>query len=251
MAGSSDQLNEQLALWEKAATSSDSQLTINYLEKYPSGFYAELAEAHLNILLAKKGEKKLIIRNSKDNPYSKGTIQARESHYVGDTYTIEERDLITKVVIRTFKQTVTSVEPNQVVFNNGRTITDLLGNDIKSGNSRFLTPTQYYPAVYQVGHRWSTEYWWAREDGKKSLNYEELKIKDRVEIETKAGRFNAYFIVTDGKDDFGNSFIKKFWVDPEKCKRAIRHETFAKNTRGHGIHAAKEWEMVSFSEKSS
>ena len=86
---------------------------------------------------------------------------------------------------------------------------------------------------------------------KKSLHYEELKIKDRVEIETKAGHFNAYFIETDGKDDLGNSFIKKFWIDPEKCKRSIKHDLFGKKTRGSGIHVAKEWEMVSFSEKSS
>ena len=72
MADSSDQLNEQLALWEKAAASIDPQLTINYLEKYPSGFYAELAEAHLNILLAKKVKKNSLLEIVKTIHIQKG-----------------------------------------------------------------------------------------------------------------------------------------------------------------------------------
>lgn len=242
-------IKEQLGLWEKASTSNDPQLSIRYLEKYPSGIYSELAEARLNQLLALRGEKGIEIKNSPNNPYSKGTILNREKHYVGDTYTFEERDMISGAVMRTFKHRVTAVEPSQIIFNDGAIITDLLGNDIKSGSRRFLTPTQFYPAVYQVGHRWKTEYYWEGRDGSKILTNEVLKITGREEIETKSGKFNAFVIKSDAVNEKNQSFTRKLWIDPEKCKRAVKRDVVVRDSGSVGRPVTMtEWELVAFNE---
>jgi len=83
---SQEAFKQELDLWESASKSNNPKLTINYLEKYPSGVYSELAEARLDVLLAKAGEKKIQVKDPAGNPFSNGTISGVMRFSMGATY---------------------------------------------------------------------------------------------------------------------------------------------------------------------
>ena len=81
---------EELALWESMKSSTDTRPLEDYLRRYPSGRFSELAQFRLDRLLEQKGEKVVRApdaqRNS-GNPFSKGTARVNTDFAVGDTYT--------------------------------------------------------------------------------------------------------------------------------------------------------------------
>ena len=107
-----EDFKQELALWESASKSSNPNLTIKYLEKYPSGVYSELAEARLDVLLAKVGENKIKAKDSADNPFSKGTISGVMRYSIGATYSFVRKDLLTEIQNNAYIEKVTKVTEN-------------------------------------------------------------------------------------------------------------------------------------------
>ena len=95
-----------------------------YLEKYPSGYFNQLAEARLDELLAKDGEKKVQIKGSIENPFSKGTVTGIGKYFIGDTYTFESAKRFEEP--KRYTDVVTSLAGDQVIFNGGERAFDLL-----------------------------------------------------------------------------------------------------------------------------
>ena len=77
---------EELALWERIQKSTDSGPYEDYLRRYPSGDYVELAQVQLDRVLARQGEKRVEIVNAAANPYTKGSARTDTRYQVGDTY---------------------------------------------------------------------------------------------------------------------------------------------------------------------
>ncbi|MBI2510190.1 MAG: caspase family protein, partial [Betaproteobacteria bacterium] len=88
---------EELAIWERIKVSSEPGPLEDYLMRYPSGRYSELAQLRLDQVLARLGEKKIEIVSAPENPYSKGTVAANTAYKVGDYYAYREWDLLTKL----------------------------------------------------------------------------------------------------------------------------------------------------------
>lgn len=243
---SQDNFNQELALWQSASKSGNPNLTIKYLEKYPSGAYSELAEARLDDLMAKTGEKKIQVKSSADNPFSKGTISGVMKYTIGATYSFVRKDLFTGIQSGNFIEKVTKVSDNEVTFNNGWRVIDLMGNDLVSPNERFLTPAQFFPIQYCLGHKWITRYEWKKSDGVDSRVEMEFKVIDREKIETPAGIFNAFVIDGMGYVVGGSKFEIKYWLDPETCNRPIRFDRISKKTRQSKINSANRDELILF-----
>jgi len=246
-----EDFKQELALWESASKSSNPNLTIKYLEKYPSGVYSELAEARLDVLLAKVGENKIKAKDSADNPFSKGTISGVMRYSIGATYSFVRKDLLTEIQNNAYIEKVTKVSENEVTFNNGWRVIDLMGNDLVSPNERFLTPAQFFPIHYSLGHKWITRYEWKRGDGVDSRVEMELKVIDREKIETPAGKFNAFVVAGMGYVEGGSKFEMKYWIDPEICNRPIRFDRISKNSRRGKINSANRDELILFQQTSS
>ena len=68
--------NEELALWETVKASREPAPLEEYLRRYPSGQFSELAQFQLDRVLATLGEKKIEVVASADNPFTKGTASS-------------------------------------------------------------------------------------------------------------------------------------------------------------------------------
>jgi uncharacterized caspase-like protein len=182
------------------------------------------------------------------NPYSKGSARANADYKIGDSYSYQVIDFLTKLETRRYTNTVRAVSDFDVTFGGGR-VTDLLGNDIKLPNGRLLSPSQYFPAEYAVGKKWSTRYRWRRGsgDGVEDVIEMDLKIVGREEITVPAGTFNAFKIEGRGfVIGAGTQQIFNFWVDPE-MRRPIVLEFLAR--RGSRFVGTDRHELVSFKQR--
>ncbi len=245
-------MKEDLALWEKAQNTPTAPATEDYLKQYPSGLYSELALTRLDALLAKAGEKKVAIQSSVNNPYTKGSASGLTRYTVGDQFTFVNKDLwMSDKVTKTYTEVVTSVNDGETEINNGEKVLDLLGNEIKAQNSRYLTPAQFYPNTYAIGQSWKTTYRWNSQRNFSKEVTLNLAVVDRERIETAAGIFNAFKIVGRGfHQDDGKKENIIYWIDPEKCSCIIvfeRRTYFARN--GNGMDSANRRELVSFTQR--
>jgi hypothetical protein len=250
MSGQED-FNQELALWDSASKSGNPSLTIKYLEKYPSGICSELAEARLDELMAKAGEKKIQVKGLAGNPFSKGTVSGVMKYSIGATYSFIRKDFFTQIQNNAFIEKVTKVSDNEITFNNGWRVIDSMGNDLVSPNERFLTPAQFFPIQYSLGHKWITRYEWKKGDGINSRVEMEFKVIDREKIETPAGKFNAFVVEGMGYVVGGSKFEIKYWLDPEICNRPIWFDRISKNRKQGRITSANRDELVLFQQARS
>lgn len=242
-----ENFKQELALWESASKSSNPDLTIKYLEKYPSGYFNQLAEARLDELLAKAGEKKIQIKGSVENPFSKGTVTGIGKYFVGDEYTFENTKRFQDT--KSYTDVVTALADDQVIFNNGERAFDLLGNETKAPHPRFLNPIQFYPAEYAVGNKWVTQFGWVNGFGEKDLCNIEFVIKKREPRNLELGFFNTFFVEARGIVVGTNGVIEiSYWIDPEKCYRPLEY-SFQSKTRGGRVGESETIVLKSYKEK--
>ena len=119
---------QEVALWEKIKSSNEPAPLTDYLQRYPSGNFAELAQLRLDRVLAAQGEKK-IRADSAANPYSAGAAVADTDYKVGDSYSYRFLDLLSRAETSRFTRAVTQVTADEVHYSNNE-ISDLLGNPL-------------------------------------------------------------------------------------------------------------------------
>jgi len=73
-------------------------------------------------------------------------------------YSYREIDLYTQIELRKFRNLVTEITDNEVIFNKGVLITDLFGNNIKLPNGLRYTDAHFYIPEYGVGKKWATRF---------------------------------------------------------------------------------------------
>ncbi len=244
------QYQEEFAIWEKIKTASEPGLLEDYLLRYPSGRFSELAQFHLDRLLARKGEKKIEAVFNAANPFTKGTVRADTNYKVGDIFRYREMDVFTKVESRVFAQRVTETGDNEVFFNNGNLVTDLLGNIIRNQKVRF-TGTQFYIPEYTVGKRWSARYQrFAGDFPARDVNYD-FKVVAREKITVPAGTFDAFKIEGAGwtrtnDDSYPINLQTRYWIAPG-IRRGIASENLQRVANPGGRYIASERvELVSY-----
>ncbi|MEI7429796.1 MAG: caspase family protein, partial [Betaproteobacteria bacterium] len=240
---------EEQLYWDKARVATTPEPVHAYLRKYPSGMYSELAQAWLDKILSEQGEKKTIAANSSANPYTKGSAQGIGRFSVGDSFKFVKKELFSGLVVNEFTETVTEVLNDRTVFDDERRVIDLLGNDLKSPNARFLSRAQFYPAEYSVGQKWTTRFDWRRGDGQAGTLEVEFKIVGRVPLGTAAGRFNAFEVEGRGYVNGGSTFDYHYLIDPEKCSRPLIFDVKVKHRRG-GWGETTRIELVEFKQAS-
>lgn len=223
---------EELAIWEKIKSSTEPGPLEDYLRKYPSGRFSELAEFQLDRVLAKQGEKKIEVVSDAANPFSKGTARIDTKHQVGDSYSYREIDLYTKLEIRQFTNRVTEITDTEVRFNNGAVVTDAFGNLIRQADGRRYSPAQFFIAEYSVGKKWTSRYRTFLPNGDWSDIELELKVTRREQVAVPAGTFDAYRVESEGWGlQFGAQLKYVYWIAPQ-VKRPIARENFIRHKSG-------------------
>jgi uncharacterized caspase-like protein len=246
------QFEEELALWERIKDAKDSKPFEDYLLRYPSGRYSELAQLQLDRLLSAQGEHRIEVVSSADNPFSKGTVVAKTRHAVGDTYTYRQIDTMTKLENAIHTQTVAQITDTQVIYDNGQ-VTDLLGNLVRASDGRMFGPAQFVPLEYAVGKRWNTRCKVTNAHGDDGQLDLDLRITAREAVTVRAGTFNAFVIEGVGWSigPWGSLLTKrKLWITPDACRRPVASESYRQVTRGSmaRVLTSEREELVSFKE---
>jgi hypothetical protein len=237
---------KEKALWEKAKTANTPAALAGYLQQYPSGRFAELAQAILDQLLAKQGEKKIRIANSAMNPYTKGSASAGKFR-IGDRFTFRVEDHLTKLEIRRYTQIVTAITDGEVIFNNGRFVTDRLGSARKNERGERWGDNQFYAAEYSVGKSWSTRFDHTYgSDGKTGKVYQEFRVVGREHITVPAGTFSAFRVEASGWAERGSTTLAgTYWIAPDETPLFVAYNQTNRN-RWRLVNTDRI-ELVSFS----
>jgi hypothetical protein len=222
---------EELALWERVAEAKQPAAIEEYLRRYPSGHFAELAQLRLDLLLAAQGEKPVQPAPVQDNPFTQGSGRADVAFKVGDTYSYVELDRDTRELRAEIKATVNQLTDTEVIFDTGLVL-DRLGNAVRLRDGRRFSPRQDQPLEYAVGRRWTTRFTVTSPKGTRSESHFNFRITGRERITVPAGTFECFVIEGEGyaisEYGFRIDLGLKRWMAPERVRRPIASEQFRK-----------------------
>ena len=179
------------------------------------------------------------------NPYSAGRYANNRIYTIGDEATYRVSDLLSGVEQRTYTRRVTRVnlDEDRVEFNNGRIITDSMGNSIKTGTTEFAAPRQWNPAEFQVGKKWIAAFQ-GTERGVTWNTVHNMQIVKRETITVPAGTFDTFRIEGEGANiTLGIRGEMTRWLVPGlNC--VVRDEQIRLNRNGT-YSAAYKQELIS------
>ena len=236
------------AIWENIKGSTVPAPLEDYLRRYPSGKFSELAQLQLDRVLAKQGEKKIRIESNAANPFSKGTGVLNQDYKIGDSYAYRVVDTLTRVERTQITDTVEKLTDGEIIYSSGL-ITDYAGNYRILRNRNRQSSNQYFPAEYAVGKRWESRSAVVMPNGLQGFNEMSCHITARESITVPAGTFNAFRIEYSGYSTwptFRVSIERRTWMAPDRLRLPVVIEILQR--RGNKITNADREELVSFKE---
>ncbi len=241
------QFDEEFAIWEKIKVAKEPAPLEDYLRRYPSGRFSELAQFQLDRVLAKQGEKKIEVVADAANPFSKGTARTDTNFKIGDSYSFRVIDLLTRLESEKYTETITAITDTEIVYNDGKTtITDFLGNFIKDRIGQSFAGMQIAVAEYNIDKKWTTKYRLTRRDGSRDEIEIDLKVVAKEHITVPAGTFDAFKVEGQGFVKAAGASLKiTYWIAPDKVRRAIALE-FVNRNRFGGYNYTGRRELVSY-----
>jgi hypothetical protein len=191
----------------------------DYLRRYPSGNFAELAQVRLDRLLARRGEQR-VVPIAPPTPFSQGIVLPDLNWRVGDWYEIRVTDEFRRID-RKDRRTVTAVSDLQVVFNDGVLVIDPASNPIRVPDGRSFVDNQHYPNEYVVGKRWGTRYQVRTPQGTDTITLS-YAIKAREQVTVPAGTFMAFRGEGSGFASLGGRREFVWWAAPDKVRARLK-----------------------------
>ena len=225
---------EELATWERVKGAGAPGPLEDFLRRWPSGPFSELAQLQLDQVLARQGEKKVQIVASAGNPYTQGLVAADTAFKLGDSYEYIVMDRESRAEINKINSVVTEISENEVIFGKGALILDRLGNLVKASNGNRFTPRQDQPTEYAIGKRWTTRFGVITGQGRSGESEFEFRITKREKVTVPAGTFDCYVIEGEGYTVLpgGKTELKLTrWMAPDKVRRPIVQEQYRKFRR--------------------
>jgi uncharacterized caspase-like protein len=239
---------EELKFWDRVSSAAEPAPLEDYLRRYPSGRFAEVCQAQLDALLERMGEQKIQVAQQAQNPYTQGSARADTGYKVGDRYSFQAMDIYSRVVSREQHQRVTAVTANEVLYNDGKFVTDLLANVKRNPEGGVYTANQQNPAEFIVGKRWRTRFTLRDNRGEARFDVE-YRITKKERVSVPAGTFNAFRVEGIGtliRTTRLIRFEQRTWFAPEQCRRAVAREEL-RAALGRGAEGrAERFELTSF-----
>ena len=239
---------EELRFWTRVSDAKEPGPIEEYLRRYPSGRFSEIAQVQLDVILARQGEKKVEAVSAAENPYSQGSATFKAAWKVGDSYTYNVMDLYSKVVSQTASFRITEVTDTQVIYNSGRAIHDLLGNGVLLPDGRRLTPNQVAPTEFRVGKKWRTRFQVTHPKFGLFNTTFDIRIVGRERVTVPAGTFDCYRIEGLGQSEGAQTVRLEItnWMAPDRCRRLIARNEIRRNQ--YIIIVAERSELVAFAQ---
>lgn len=184
------------------------------------------------------------------SPYTKGTARIDTNFKVGDRYEYRETDIYTKIETRNIVMQISAITDDEVIFGNGRLVTDFFGNPLKTPNGWKFTGAQFYIAEYALGKKWITRFK-VDHGGFTSENEYEFRVVTREKITVPAGTFDAFRIEGNGwsNGSRGGSVNVKptYWIAPG-IRRFIAGEMYKRHSSGKVI-ANERQELIAYTQQ--
>lgn len=226
------QFNEEFAFWEKVKAANEPGPLVEYLQRYPSGEFSELAQLRLDTILSRQGEKRIEVASQSGNPFSQGFMRADTNFKVGDFYTYRVSDLVTGAQRRILKGQVTAVTDTEVIIDDGDQVLDLMGNQKKSSDGYRYTDNQNMPVEFYVGKNWTTRYQlFHPKAASKTRRMAEMeyKIVGRETITVPAGTFGCFKVQGSGgsgpvTSEKNSEVHITHWYAPDRVRRYVASE---------------------------
>jgi hypothetical protein len=240
---------EQLAIWEQIKSSTTPGQLEDFLRRYPSGLFSEVAQLRLDQVLARAGERRIEVLSDDQNPFSKGTLRIDTRVKVGDRYSYREVEMATGRELLKYTLVVSDISDTQVIYGNGTFVTDLIGNWIKLFG-RVITGAQYFVPDYSMGKRWTSRHRVVNANGDQYDTVYDFKVVARERKTVPAGTFDAFRIDGSGwtRGPLGSIGLQsRYWVTPD-VRRSIEAHFWQSHSRGSGL-ANKRVELISFAQK--
>jgi uncharacterized caspase-like protein len=240
------QFETELASWEKVRGSKEVPALEEFIRRYPSGRFSELAQLQLDRVLAAQGEQRIKIESTAPTPFSQGTGVADGAFKIGDAYSYAVIDLLTKVERQRITETVTAIGESEVRYDTGRA-TDLLGNTARGRDGMQVTSGQNFPNEYRIGKRWASRTRARLANGTSGDIAMDFVIVARERITVPAGTFDAFRTEARGYATFGGRQVEldyRHWMEPSKVRVPIVLEDLRKS--GTFFLTTDRFELLSF-----
>jgi len=241
--------NEELAIWERTAAATEPAPLEDYLRRYPSGHFAELAQVQLDRVLARQGEKKVVIAPQADNPYTQGSADVNTDYKIGDTYVYSVKDAISRVEQQKVADTLTGFTDTQIIYDSGRLVTDRLGNLLRDRAGRTYTANQFLPSEFSVGKRWETRFTIQDPLHGQIVREYQLRITRKEKITVPAGTFDCFLLEASGggrtPSGAPTTINQKLWLAPQVVRRPIAREV-RQVSSGRFLGRTEYAELVSY-----
>jgi len=242
---------EELAIWERIKSATEAGPLEDYLQRYPSGLFSEVAQLRLDQVLRRAGERRIDVVSSDQNPYSKGTLRIDTRVQVGDRYRYREVEADTGQEIRQYTLVVSQITDAEVIYGKGEFVTDLLGNFVKLGDGRVFTGSQYIVPDYSLGKRWTSRHRVISSKGEPYDTVYDFKVVARENKTVPAGTFDAFRIEgsgwTRGRSGINIQLQSRYWVTPNVRRYIEAH--FRQRTGKGTVLENKRIELLSFTQR--
>ena len=223
------QFTEEHAFWEKVKVAKEPGPLEEYLRRYPSGEFSELAQLQIDTVLARQGEKRIEVASQAGNPFSQGFVRADTNFKVGDFYSYRVLDLVTRAEQRTFEGRVTAVTDTEVTFDNGEIVLDRMGNTKRSERGAHHTDNQNMPVEFYVGKKWTTRFhtYPVNQPQTRFMSEMEYKIVGRENITVPAGSFDCFKVeghgvnIPPGRKGYPIELHRTSWWAPDRLRRFV------------------------------
>jgi len=225
---------DELAIWDRIKTATEPAPLEDYLRRYPSGLFSEVAQLRLDQVLAQTGERRIQVVSSDHNPFSKGIAVVDTRLKVGDRFRYREIDLLKQQEVRQYTIGVSRVTDTEVIIGKGNMVTDLLGNWIKMPDGRQWTGAQFFVPDYYLGKRWSSRHRYVATSGNNFSTEYDFKVVAREKITVPAGSFDAFRVEGHGwtRGEAGSlQLTMHYWVAPG-VRRFVALENYHRYSRG-------------------
>lgn len=208
------QFDAQRTDWELIRESPRADDYYAFLQRHPSGVYAELAQAALDRLSQPALGMQVPAVLASVPVLAAGVDRYR----VGDRWDDEVVDHLAGSRSRVLQRRVTSVRGNEVHVDDGALILDQLGSQIRSWTGLKTPGVLLVPRELRVGLRWRSDFMNQPDSGRiASRNFYDHRVQSLDELELPFGRIRAYRILARGRGvtpTASSTIQNEYWVDP-------------------------------------
>ena len=254
-AGGDAALRAEQTFWQSIDKDNEEELTL-YLERFPAGFFADIARRRLGELQRRRLERKFEAEAAAQRPPpARPAVQETPPvagppdipgrvYMVGDMITFVTRDALTGVVTGHQNMRFLSEKDGVLSDGSGRFRFDVFGDVLRTPAGEYDRAFPSVPKEVTVGRQWAVSFQFKNPRGAFSPQIWDFEVEAMEEVQVPAGKFDTFRVL--GKSTFRDGSMARttVWIDRASRQRVKVTEIVR---RGGSYQISVTRELVSFS----